>query len=93
VRGVRPKIGSFREKNLSIPAAAVFFSLDASSGLLATASASAPARFLALRSDVVVLYEMRDVKKKKKKKKGGGGGGEKRGQQKKKKKTKIWISF
>jgi len=37
-------------KNLLIPAAAGFFSLDATSGLLATASASAPAMFLALRS-------------------------------------------
>jgi len=42
------------EKNLSIPAAAVFFSLDASSGHRATASASAPALFLALRSALVV---------------------------------------
>jgi len=52
--------------NLSIPAAAGFFSLDASSGLLATASASAPAMFLALRSAVVVLYDMRDKQKQKK---------------------------
>jgi len=37
-------------KTLLIPAAAGFFSLDATSGLLATASASAPAMFLALRS-------------------------------------------
>jgi len=37
-------------KNLLIPAAAGFFSLDATSGLLATASASALAMFLALRS-------------------------------------------
>ena len=36
-------------KNLLILAAAGFFSLDATSGLLATASASAPAMFLALR--------------------------------------------
>ena len=38
--------GPFREKNLSTPAAAGYFSLDASFGLLATASASAPALFL-----------------------------------------------
>jgi len=37
-------------KNLLIPAAAGFFSLDATFGLLATASASAPAMFLALGS-------------------------------------------
>jgi len=37
-------------KNLLISAAAGFFSLDATSGLLATASASAPAMFLALVS-------------------------------------------
>jgi len=37
-------------KNLLIPAAAGFFSLDATSGLLATASAPAPAMCLALRS-------------------------------------------
>jgi len=36
----------FRENNLSIPAAAGLFSLDASFGLLATASASALALFL-----------------------------------------------
>jgi len=35
-----------KEKNLSIPAAAGSFSLDASFGLMATASASAPALFL-----------------------------------------------
>ena len=54
--------GPLREKNLSIPAAAGFFSLDASSGLLATASASAPAMFLALRSLLLwcELYDMRD---------------------------------
>ena len=40
--------GPLREKNLSIPAAAGFLSLDAASGLVATASASAPAMFLAL---------------------------------------------
>jgi len=38
--------GPLREKNLSIPAAAGFFSLDASSGLQAAASALAPALFL-----------------------------------------------
>jgi len=50
-------------------AAAGFLSLDASSGLLATASASAPAMFLALGSRRFVvseLYDMRDKKKKKK---------------------------
>jgi len=45
-------------QNLSIPAAAGFFSLDASFGLLATASASARALHLAA---VVVLYDMRDT--------------------------------
>ena len=34
------------KKSKTIPAAAVYFSLDAFSGLLATASASAPAIFL-----------------------------------------------
>ena len=42
-------------KNLLIPAAAGFFSLDATSGLLATASASAPAMFLALRSALLCV--------------------------------------
>jgi len=42
--------GHLREKNLSILAAAGSLSLDASSGLLATASASTPAMFLALGS-------------------------------------------
>jgi len=41
---------SKKQKNLSIPAAAGFLSLNASSGLLATASASALAMFLALGS-------------------------------------------
>jgi len=55
------------EKNLSIPAAAGFFSLDASSGLLDTASASAPAMFF----DCALLlwcelYDMRDRRKKEK---------------------------
>jgi len=61
--------GHLREKNLSIPAAAEFLSLDASSGLLATASAPAPAMFLALGSRPLVvleLYDMRDKKKQKK---------------------------
>ena len=50
-------------KNLLIPAAAGFFSLDATSSLLATASASAPAMFLALRPVLLcVLYDMRDKK-------------------------------
>jgi len=54
-----------KEKNLLIPAAAGFFSLDATSGLLATASASAPAMFLALRSALlcVCVYDMRDENK------------------------------
>jgi len=42
-------------KNLLILAAAGFFSLDATSGLLATASASAPAMFLALRSALLCV--------------------------------------
>jgi len=46
--GVRVICHEGLTKNEKIPA------LDASSGLLATASASAPARFLALRSALVV---------------------------------------
>ena len=64
--------GPFREKNLSIPAAAGFFSLDASSGLLATRrrlgrrgdSSAMRSAFVAR----VVGYE--EFKKKRKKKKG-----------------------
>ena len=47
--------GELKGKNLLIPAAAGFFSLDATSGLLATASASAPAMFLALRSALLCV--------------------------------------
>jgi len=55
-----------------MPAAAVFFSLDASSGLLATASASAPALFSALRSLLLwcELYDMRERTRKEKKEEG-----------------------
>jgi len=49
-----PEESKLKGKNLLIPAAAVFFSLDATSGLLATASAS-PAMFLALRSALLCV--------------------------------------
>ena len=42
-------INPIKIKNLLIPAAAGVFFLDETSGLLATASASAPAMFFALR--------------------------------------------
>jgi len=47
---MQKKTKNLREKNLSILAAAGLLSLDASSGLLATASALALAMFLALGS-------------------------------------------
>jgi len=47
---IKTKKNKKKQKTKSIPAAAGFLSLDASSGLLATASASAPAMFLALGS-------------------------------------------
>jgi len=59
------QVGRAYKKNLLIPAA-VFFSLDATSGLLATASASAPAMFLALRSALLCACVCHEKKKKKK---------------------------
>jgi len=46
-------------KNHLIPAAAGLFSLNATSGLLATASASAPAFFLALRPNFLCVCCMK----------------------------------
>jgi len=65
--------GPYREKNLSIPAAAgFFFSLDASSGLLATRRSLGRRVILPPCAQLLwrELYVMKDTKKKKKKKNG-----------------------